>query len=51
MLQSGEALAKAAQRNCGCPIPGGIQGQVRSEHPDIVSGIPVHDRGFELDDL
>jgi len=23
-----EALAQAAQRSCGCSIPGGIQGQV-----------------------
>ena len=23
-----EALAQAAQRSCGCPIPGGAQGQV-----------------------
>jgi len=24
----GEALAQAAQRSCGCPIPGCVQGQV-----------------------
>ena len=27
-LQSGEVLAQAAQRGCGCLIPGGVQGQV-----------------------
>ena len=26
--QSGEVLAQAAQRGCGCPVPGGVQGQV-----------------------
>ena len=24
----GEAVAQAVQRNCECPIPGGVQGQV-----------------------
>jgi len=27
-LRGGEALAQTAQRSCGCPIPGGVQGQV-----------------------
>ena len=27
-LQSGEVLAQAAQRGCGCPTPGGVQDQV-----------------------
>jgi len=26
--ESGEVLAQAAQRGCGCPIPGGVQGQL-----------------------
>jgi len=26
--ESGEVLERAAQRGCGCPIPGGVQGQV-----------------------
>ena len=26
--ESGEVLEQAAQRGCGCPIPGGAQGQV-----------------------
>ena len=25
--EGGEALAQVAQRSCGCPIPGGVQGQ------------------------
>jgi len=27
-LEGDEILAYAAQRSCGCPIPGGVQGQV-----------------------
>ena len=27
--ESGEVLEQAAQRGCGCPVPGGVQGQVR----------------------
>jgi len=26
--EGSKALAKAAQRSCGCPIPGGVQGQI-----------------------
>ena len=26
--KSGEVLEQAAQRGCGCPIPGGVQGQI-----------------------
>jgi len=26
--KSGEVLEQAAQRGCGCSIPGGVQGQV-----------------------
>jgi len=26
--ESGEVLEQAAQRRCGCPIPGSVQGQV-----------------------
>ena len=26
--KSGQALERAAQRGCGCSIPGGVQGQV-----------------------
>ena len=25
---SGEVLERAARRSCGCPVPGGVQGQV-----------------------
>ena len=26
--EGGEALAQVAQRSCGCPLPGRVQGQV-----------------------
>ena len=47
----GEALAQAAQRGCGCPMPGGVQGQVgwgpRQPDlvPDVVVGTPAQSRG------
>jgi len=43
------ALALAAQRSCGCPIPGSVQGQVGwdFEQPDLVGGGPTHSRGVE----
>ena len=46
-------MAQAAQRNCGCPISGGIQGQVGwgFGQLDIVEGVPVHARELELDGL
>jgi len=48
-----EALAQAAQGSCGCPIPGGVQGQVGwgSIQPDQVGGSPAHSREFKLGNL
>ena len=43
-------LEQAAQWGCGCPIPGGVQGQVRwgpgqpGLVPDVVTGNPAHGR-------
>jgi len=36
--ESGEALEQVAQRSCGCPFPGSVQGQVgwSSEQPGLV---------------
>jgi len=36
-------------RGCGCPIPGGIQGQAGcgSGQPGLVVGDPAHSRGVE----
>jgi len=47
--QHGEALAQAAQGNCGCPICGGSHGQVGiHEQPELIEGVPAHGRGVEL---
>jgi len=44
--EGGEALAQGAQRSCGCPLPGSVQGQVGwgFVHPGLVEGFPVNDR-------
>jgi len=43
----GEALAQAAQRSCGCPLLGSVQGQVgwSSEQPGLVEDVPAHGSG------
>jgi len=43
------ALEQVAQRGCGCPIPGGIQGQAvcGSGQPGLVIGDPACSRGVE----
>jgi len=45
--EGGEALAQVAQRSCGCPLPGSVQGQVRRgfEQLGLVEGVPAHGRG------
>ena len=45
--EGGETLAQAAQRSCGCPLPGRVQGQVgwSSEHPGLVEDVPADGRG------
>jgi len=45
--EGGEALAQAAQRSCGCSLPGRVQGQVgwSSEQPGLVENVPAHGRG------
>ena len=49
----GNVLSVAAQRSCGCPIPGGAQGQVGwgPGQPEVLGGGPAHGRGLELCDL
>jgi len=46
--EGGEALAQVAQRSCGCPLPGSVQGQVGwgFEQPGVVEDVPAHGRGF-----
>jgi len=43
----------AAQRSCGCSIPGGVQGQVGwgPGQPELVGGNSSHSRGLELGGL
>jgi len=45
--EGGEALGQVAQRSCGCPLPGSVQGQIgwSFEHPALVEGVPAHGRG------
>jgi len=45
--ESGEVMAQAAQRGCGCPIPGGTKGQVGRGpgQSDLVDGNPVYSLG------
>ena len=39
----GEMLEQAAQRDCGCPIPGGVQGKVAWSYgqPGLVLNVEV----------
>ena len=51
--ESGEVLKWAAQRGCGCPVPGGVQGQVRSgpRQPGLVNvevGGPARHGGWKF---
>ena len=50
--KGGDTLEQVAQGGCGCPIPGGIQGQAGcgSGQPGLVVGNPAHSRGLELRD-
>jgi len=51
--EGGETLEQAAQRSCGCPLPGRVQGQLgwSSEHPGLVEDVPADGRGVEPDEL
>ena len=51
--ESGEVLEQAAQRGCGCPLPGSLQGQAGwgFEQPGLEGGVPAYSRGLELGDL
>jgi len=42
-----EEVVQFAQRSCGCPLPGSVQGQVgwSFEQPGLVEGVPAHGRG------
>ena len=47
--EGGDTLEQVAQKGCGCPILGGIQGQAGcgSGQPGLVLGDPEHSRGVE----
>ena len=47
--EGSDTLEQVAQGGCGCPIPGGIQGQAGcgSGQPGLVVGDPAHSRGVE----
>ncbi|KFU85660.1 Ras GTPase-activating-like IQGAP3, partial [Chaetura pelagica] len=42
--EGGESLGQVAQRSCGCPIPGGVEGQVGwgLEQPGLLGARPGH---------
>jgi len=44
--EGGEALAQVAQRSCGWPLPGSVQGQVGwgFEWSGLVESVPAHGR-------
>jgi len=48
-----EALEQVSQRDCGCSMSGGTQGQGGSGpgQPDLEEGSPAHSRRLELYDL
>jgi len=50
--EGSDTLEQVAQGGCGCPIPGGIQGQdgCNSGQPGLLVGDPAHSRGLELDE-
>jgi len=45
--EGGETREQVAQRSCGCPLAGSVQGQVGRgfEHPGLVGGVPAHGKG------
>ncbi|GAB0186321.1 hypothetical protein GRJ2_001097400 [Grus japonensis] len=46
-VRVGEVLEQVAQKGCGCPIPGSVQGQVGwgFGQPGLVEGVSAHGRG------
>ena len=50
---SQDQVNQAAQKSCGCPIPGSAQGQVGcgSGQPELVGGVTAHGRRLEIDGL
>ena len=46
-------LGQVAQRSCGCPIPGSVQGQIGQgfDQPDLVKNVPAFSRVGGLNEL
>jgi len=46
--KNGEVLEQVPQRGCGCPIPGGVQGQVEwdPEQPDLALDLVVKNPAY-----
>lgn len=51
--EGAEALTQAAQRGCGCPVPGSAPGQAGGTfgHPDLVEDVFAHGMGLERESL
>jgi len=51
--EGSEALAQAAQRSCGCPLPGSAQGQVGCvfQQPGLAEIVPPYCRRVGVDGL
>ena len=47
--EGGAALEQVAQRGCGCPLPGSVQGQAGwgFEQPDLVKDVPACGKGVD----
>ena len=47
--EGGEALAQVAQRSCGCPLPGRVQGQAGQGfgQPGLVEVVSARGSGVE----
>jgi len=47
IMQKMMRVVRLAQRSCGCPLPGSVQGQAGRvfEQHALVEGVPAHDRG------
>ena len=52
-FEGDETLEQVAQRRCGYPLPGNIQGQAGwdFEQPGLEGGVSAYSRGLELRDL
>ena len=53
LVEGDASLEQTAQRSCGCPIPGRVQGQVGWDpgQPDLAGDVPAQGRGLKLGEL